>query len=567
MFNHLGPCTILLAATLISAAACAASPVSDGTEPARIGDWRELKFGLMLHWGLYSLPAGVWQGKNIEGYNEQIMHRAKISRADYAALANEFCAEKFDPDAIARMARSAGMRYVVITSKHHDGFSLWHTKFSRFNAVDATPFGKDAIKLLADACARQGLKFGVYYSLIDWNYPGAAPMSDTNSDPITPALEECTVGQLRELLTGYGPLCELWFDMSKPTPEQSRKIANLVRTLQPKCLVNGRIFNAAEDYLVCGDNQVPKQWLRGPWETPVSIYHDTWGYRSWQVRDDLPGKIREKVRELAMVTARGGNYLMNLGPKGDGSIVDFEAQVLEGIGRWLRGNGEAIFGARPEPHLALNFGYATSRPGRLYLFVREPPPDGVLRIPGWQAPTVKAHVLSGPAYNELASTREGDSLRISLPQEKVDPTLTVVAADFAGDRPFLPAGLVRLDDGMSAKLPLSAALPWYWAVGGDYYSQRNTVVARAWNIAAPRGGQFEVLISRQPSNVPAGCLVNAGASSFQCILPASDTPLREPCGRFTLPAGEPVSIILESATPGKELDSSIESIELVRCER
>jgi alpha-L-fucosidase len=178
--------------------------------------WRDLKFGLMLHWGLYSVAGGVWKGTNVDGYNEQIKHRAKIPSDEYNQLTNQYRADKFDPDFIARMAKEAGMRHVVITAKHHDGFNLWHTKLSEFNAVDATPFGKDAIRLLSDACARHGMKLGVYYSLIDWHYPGATPMSDHNSDPITPALEEYTMGQLRELLTGYGSLSEIWFDMSNP---------------------------------------------------------------------------------------------------------------------------------------------------------------------------------------------------------------------------------------------------------------------------------------------------------------------------------------------------------------
>ena len=220
-----------------------------GVTPAGAAQWRDLKFGLMLHWGLYSVPGGVWNGTNVPGYNEQIKHRAKIPSAEYNQLTNQFRAEKFDGDFIARIAKEAGMRHVIITSKHHDGFNLWHTKLSDFNAVDATPFNKDAIKLLSDACARHGMKFGVYYSLIDWHYPGATPMSDHNSDAITPALEEYTMGQLRELLTGYGPLSEIWFDMSKPSavttksPKPGLPVPGKQRsrsTMKPGDTVHGR---------------------------------------------------------------------------------------------------------------------------------------------------------------------------------------------------------------------------------------------------------------------------------------------------------------------------------------
>jgi len=225
------------------------SPSFGGVTPAGAAQWRDLKFGLMLHWGLYSVPGGVWNGTNVPGYNEQIKHRAKIPSAEYNQLTNQFRAEKFDPDFIARIAKEAGMRHVIITSKHHDGFNLWHTKLSDFNAVDATPFNQDAIKLLSDACARHGMKFGVYYSLIDWHYPGATPMSDHNSDAITPALEEYTMGQLRELLTGYGPLSEIWFDMSKPSavttksPKPGLPVPGKQRsrsTMKPGDTVHGR---------------------------------------------------------------------------------------------------------------------------------------------------------------------------------------------------------------------------------------------------------------------------------------------------------------------------------------
>jgi len=526
----------------------------------RVEEWRDLKFGLMMHWGLYSVAGGVWKGKNIEGYNEQIMHRAKIPWSEYLTLTNGFTAEKFDPDFIARLAREAGMRHVIITSKHHEGFNVWHTRLSDFNTVDATPFGKDAIKLLADACARQGMKFGLYYSLIDWHYPGATPMSDHNSDLITPALEEYTVGQLHELLTGYGPLCEIWFDMSKPTLQQSQRFANLVRALQPNCMVSGRIFNGQEDFLVCGDNEVPTHWFAGAWESPVTVYHDTWGYRSWQKRDDLAGKIREKIRDVAFVTARGGNYLLNIGPGPDGTIEPFEVDLLRGIGQWMRTHGEAIYGAEPEPDLALTFGYAAARPGRVYLFVRDLPQDNLLKIPNWQAALPRACAL-GEFSAGLECAQVGSELTIKLPPDKVDPNLTVVAVDYAGPRPFLPTNLRRLGAGERVSLGVTNSLPWHRIAGQDYYSQSKYVMARQWNVLPSATGEWTLTVNRAAGGPPACYVVLAGDLSVPVVF-STGAESRD-CGRITLTGGEVSRIVLRSVSRNQALDDKLADIQLI----
>jgi alpha-L-fucosidase len=528
-------------------------------------EWQNLRFGLMMHWGLYSVAGGVWNGKNIEGYNEQIKHRAKISHEDYyAPLCKQFKAEKFNPDYIARLAKEAGMKYILITSKHHDGFNLYHTKLSELNSVDATPFGKDAIKLLSDACARQQMNFGIYYSLIDWHYPGSTPMSGSNSDPITPALMEYEVGQLRELLTGYGPLSEIWFDMSYPTPEQSRTLADLVHLLQPNCMISGRIFNGQEDFLLCGDNEVPDHWYEGPWESAVTMFHDTWGYRSWQVRDDLPGKIREKIKEIAYVTAHGGNYLLNLGPKPDGTIEEYEVKVLKGIGDWMKANGEAIYNSKPEPFLNLDFGYASSCPGRIYLYIKELPADGILRIPGWVGSKPESHVLSEGISEHLPCELKNGELKIKLNKSQLNVNQTIVAIDYEGrGKPFLPSKLISLSKTQAVNLPVSDGLGWHRIYGNDYYSQQNMVIGREWNIRSESDGEWELIISRPSGTADAGYLLNMGNAEGQNILPASTTEKSSSLGIFKLSKGEVTSLKIHSSTPGKELDEKEVSIKII----
>ena len=307
----------------------------------RLEAWRKLGFGMFVHWGLYSELGGVWQGKPVtRGYSEQIQSFANISHADYAKVAGRFAAAKFDADAICALAKDAGARYLVVTSKHHDGFAMFDTKTTDYNIVKRTPFGKDPLKLLSAACRKVGLGFGVYFSLVDW---GAGHTFDPdNNNPIPVAMEPLIEQQLRELMTNYGPIAEVWFDMSAPTPEQSRKFAAIVRELQPQAAINGRIWNNVGDFVTLGDNETPPPGLQPPFEVPASIYHETWGYRSWQKRTDVDAKVRELVHGLVEARTHGGNYLLNIGPMGDGSVVPFEAQVLRGIGAWLRAHPHAL---------------------------------------------------------------------------------------------------------------------------------------------------------------------------------------------------------------------------------
>ena len=356
---RLKPLLILVAflAALTATAGAAESTlpppgVTTGLDPGRpalsahLEAWRKLGFGMFIHWGLYSELGGMWQGKPVtQGYSEQIQSFAKISRADYAKVAERFTASKFDADAICGLAKEAGARYIVVTSKHHDGFAMFDTKSTDFNIVKRTPFGKDPLKLLSTACRKIGLGFGVYFSLVDWH--AGHPFDPDNNNPIPASMEPMIEQQLRELMTNYGPITEIWFDMSSPTPEQSRRFAAIVRELQPQAAINGRIWNNQGDFVTLGDNDTPAPGLQPPFEVPASIYHETWGYRSWQQRQDVEGKVRELVRGLADARAHGGNYLLNIGPMGDGSVVPFEAQVLRGIGAWLRAHPMALDIGRP----------------------------------------------------------------------------------------------------------------------------------------------------------------------------------------------------------------------------
>ncbi len=301
--------------------------------------WKDLAYGMFIHYGLYSLCGGVWDGERVEtGYSEQILSHGPVPQADYEALKASFRAERFDADEIAALAVSAGMRYIVLTAKHHDGFCLFDTKTTDYSSAKA-PCHRDLVAELAQACEKAGLGFGVYYSWIDWHFPYALPISPHNSDNIPPLHMEYNLAQLEELLSNYGEICELWMDMGAPTREQSMIVRNLAHSLQPRIMVNGRVWNDCGDFLTMGDNQFPEYDLDLPWQTPATIYHETWSYRSWQERTDAQGKIDLLSSALFSVLDRGGNYLLNIGPMGDGTVVPFEREVLEGVGNEVRRRG------------------------------------------------------------------------------------------------------------------------------------------------------------------------------------------------------------------------------------
>lgn len=333
--------------------------------------WLDQKFSMFIHFGLYSVYGGVYNGKPVErGYSEQIQSFAGIFSDWYENTAKQFNPTKWNPDEIVQLAKDAGMRSIVFTSKHHDGFCMYHSRYTDFNIVDATPYGRDLMKDLADACKRGGVDFAVYYSLIDWNYPHAYPISSHNADPLTDEHYEFNKKQVEEIMTNYGDISEIWFDMGSLTPEQSRGLYELVNRLQPQCMISGRLGNDYVDFAVMADNEYPDYKLDIPWQTAASMFNETWGYRSWQERGSVQEKVEEKIASLIKVISRGGNYLLNIGPRGDGSVVEFEREVLVEMGKWIKANAEAIYGTSANPFHSPVQGFdVTAKGNDIYFFV------------------------------------------------------------------------------------------------------------------------------------------------------------------------------------------------------
>ena len=443
--------------------ACAGTSPHEGPRGApeaaeRMRWWREARFGLFIHWGLYAVPAGEWGGQT--DYGEWIRESAHIPVGEYEKFQKQFNPVRFDPDRWVALAREAGMRYLVITSKHHDGFGLFDSAQTDWDVM-GTPFHRDVLAELSAACARGGVRFCTYHSIMDWHHPDYLPRRtwEAADRPAAGADFERFVkylhAQVTEVITKYHPGV-LWFDgewENTWTHEQGVALYQLCRSLDPELIVNNRVdvhrggmAGMSESSEAVGDfgtpeQEIPANGLPGvDWETCMTM-NDHWGYNS---HDADWKSVETLVRNLIDVASKGGNYLLNVGPKADGTFPDEAIERLKGIGAWMKKYGEAIHGTNASPFESLPWGRCTmKRKGKdttLYLHVFERPADGRLVLPGLGNEPGLVVWLNGDRPNvpdagldTLWVRREGTDVVVALPAKLPDPIASVVALDIRGE--------------------------------------------------------------------------------------------------------------------------------------
>lgn len=445
-----------IAATPLHAETAAPKPVVETPQQKaqRLQWWSEARFGLFIHWGLYAVPAGQWKDRTDMG--EWFMDSTMMPVAEYEKFAARFNPVKYDPDAWARAAREAGMKYLVITSKHHEGFAMWDTKATDYNIVQRTPYGKGVLQPLAAAARRNGLHFGTYYSIMDWHHPSQYGAQQNHRNP-TLMKPEAKAQYVAEMKVELKELVEqtdtevLWFDgewVNWWTADDGRDMVRFLRGLKPNLVINNRVaylrndMEGMDEGEPIGDFGTPEQQIPpagfGPgvyWESCMTM-NEHWGYNS---HDDAWKSTQTLVRNLVDIASKGGNYLLNVGPTAEGQFPAPALQRLAEVGAWMKVNGESIYATQASPFTAvLPWGRVTQKAGRLYLHVFDWPSDGALSVP-LASRVKKAWLLAAPERAlEMSSDRQG--VRIAVPARAPDAIDSVIVLELKGSpRPVITA--------------------------------------------------------------------------------------------------------------------------------
>jgi alpha-L-fucosidase len=480
---------------------------------ARLQWFRDARFGMFIHWGLYSNPAGVWKGKPTTFFGEWIMQRARIPVKEYELLAKDFNPVKFNADEWVQIAKDAGMKYIVITAKHHDGFAMYHSTSSKYNIIDATPFGRDPMKELATACEKFGIKLCFYYSHDDdwhepnadgnnWDFHGKRDFSIFFEGKVKP--------QVKELLTNYGPIYCMWFDNpSMINREQAQELVDLVHGLQPNCLVNGRVGFGLGDYAIPTDNQVETDNPEQIWEATVTM-NDTYGYR----KDDNNWKsVSTLICQLVRCASRNGNYLLNVGPTGEGLIPQPSIDRLRAVGKWMKVNGESIYSTKGSPFpYNLEWSMITTRPGKIYVHVFNWPGE-ILEIHGIKSRVKRAYLLADPSTS-LKIKQKSDkkhnlySVILNVPSEAPDENDSVVVLEFDPDSEIeVFKGLIQQPDGTTTLDPLLAILNKIASKSSLRIDNRGYAInwtnaedSINWDFSMFSKGEYELQVITAPAN-------------------------------------------------------------------
>jgi len=416
----------------------------------RMAWWRDAKFGMFIHWGVYSVPAGYYKGQPVKGIGEWIMNKGKIPMTEYQQFAKGFTADKFDASQFVATAKNAGMKYIVITSKHHDGFAMFDTKVNDWNIVKASPFKRDPLKELAEECRKQGIKLGFYYSQAqDWNNGGSAAggkWDKAQEHSMDDYVDKTAIPQIKEILTNYGadtPAVVWWDTPIDMNNERAARIDAVIQKLRPGLIQNNRLGGGTKGDTETPEQHIPPQGYPGrDWETCMTL-NDTWGFK----KDDQNWKSLETIiHNLCDIASKGGNYLLNVGPDSHGEIPPESVKRLADVGAWMKVNGDAIYGTtatpfgeelgkptesvdgygKKRPTSSGNVWRATQKPGHVYLIIFQWPSDGKFGVPAFAHKITSAKLLANPAVKMTLSQDDKGVTVSGLPSKAPDSIASVI---------------------------------------------------------------------------------------------------------------------------------------------
>jgi len=506
------------------------------THDTRVAWWRDARFGMFIHWGIYSLPGGEWKGKRVDGYAEHLMRKEKIPRAEYLELAHQFNPLKFDADKWVRTAKQAGMRYLIITAKHHDGFAMYNSKVSDYNVVKQTAWKHDPMSDLAAACKKYGLKFGFYYShAFDWEHPdapgndwdyknpggdlnlyGGRDWYDLHPELLPKAVKyvnEKAIPQIKELLTMYHPDI-LWFDTPQKLPlSENIRILKAIRETDPNVVVNGRLARGDNnlnmgDYKNTADRPAEFFPVDGDWEA-IPTTNESYGYSKF---DKSHKPVSFFIQLLAKSGSRGGNLLMNIGPMGNGEFAPEDMKILNGLAKWMSKNSESIYKTTKTPLPFQSWGVSTRKGNLLYLHVFNWPLNGSLIVGGIKSDIRKAYLLADPSKKTLSFKRiDPLDVRINVPANAPDSVNTVVVLETNGTMQTDSVRLLSANGVNNRLLAFDAELVGKGFGFGDgktdkYYvngwSKKDQLIK--WNFRLIQPATYKVILKYLADNSDAG---------------------------------------------------------------
>jgi alpha-L-fucosidase len=490
---------------------------------ARMAWWRDARFGMFIHWGVYARLAGTYDGKQIPSLGEQIMGKGEIPVAKYKELAKEFNPTKYNAEEWVLLAKRAGMKYIIITAKHVDGFALWPTATNDWD-VEATLYKKDLLKPLAEACKKHGIKLGFYYAqTVDWSNGGACNNWDPEGkDDIPNYMKNIAIPQIKELANNYGDApAILWWDVPVAMNYDYAKQILDVLSVRPGLIQNNRLFKmhghmgvidmaALEEIKgnpLYGDTETPEQYIPptglGDRDFEVCMtMNDTWGYKSY---DDNWKSSKVLIHQLIDIASKGGNYLLNVGPTGEGLIPEPSVERLEAIGKWMAVNSESIYGTTHSPFAKLIWGRCTVKKHEgsttLFLHVFDWPKDGKLLVPGLESKVKSASLLANGTKLKFEKTPEG--VIIQVPKQALDADATVIKLEIVGEPKVSKVFIKPVKDG-SIELPAALAdfptpvkggTPRFQEgeAGNEIGFWDNAEAPVSWEFAGAKPGEYEVL--------------------------------------------------------------------------